>query len=132
MNFKLSLLFSLIALMTGFGQTSIEDIKIYNVWSSYDQDTGQWSEWEANDEVYILNYNGTSNIARCRLNNKIIIYKKGETPVKRGSTSSGHNYEEIKVTGEFFVPYVLRFYENNPDYGLELSTGRVKIRFAKM
>ena len=132
MKIILSMVFCLGFLNLSFGQKDINDVKVYNMWSSYDYDTEKWSEWKANDEVFILNHNNSENIARCRLNNTILMYKKNNTaPIKKGKTPNGYEYQEIAVTGEFFVPYTLRFYENNPDFGLELIAGTVLIRFAK-
>jgi hypothetical protein len=133
MKFILSIVFCLGFLNLSFGQKSIKDIKVYNMWSVYDSTNKNWKEWKPNDEVFILNYNNSGNIARCRLNDEIIIYTKSETTRMITDTSSnGYEYQEIEVKGgKYSITYTFRFYENNPDFDLELFVGAVGIRFAK-
>ena len=115
-----------------YGQKSVGDIKVFNQWSSYDSATATWGAWKANDEVFILNYKDENKIARCRLGSKIILLNvKDDEPIEESSTVSGYSYSTIKATGDFFQPYTLKFFEDHPDYGLELETGAVRLRFAK-
>lgn len=117
---------------TSFGQQSIDDVMVFNLWSSYDPETGTWSDWKANDEVFLLNFMNENKIARCRIGSNIIILKiKDDVPIEQGTSASGYDYKEYKATGDFFQPYTLRFYDNHPEYGLELITGAVRLRFAK-
>ena len=125
-----SLLFPLS--LSVFAQKSVEDIKVFTHWSSYDSDSDSWGAWKANDEVFILNYKDENKIARCRIGSKIILLKvKEDVPIQKGKTVSGYAYTSIRATGDFFQPYTLKFYKDHPDFGLELETGAVRLRFAK-
>ena len=126
------ILLPLLLPLSTFSQKSVEDIKVFNQWSSFDSATGTWGAWKANDEVFILNYKDGNEIARCRLGSKIILLTvNGDEAPKTGMTASGYEYLLYKVTGDFFQPYELRFFTNHPDFGLELETGAVRLRFAK-
>ena len=115
----------------GYGQNDITDIKVYNSWSTYKD--GKWSEWKANDEVFILNYKGSKNVARCRLNNKITVLKTNpEIPFKEGKTSDAYTYKLLTVYE--LIPSIkmeLKFFDNNPNYGMELKYGSINLRFRK-
>ena len=132
MKYTVAICFLLFMTQYSPGQTTIADIKVYNHWSRYDSDSGSWSPWKANDEVFILNYKDERKIARCRLDSKIIILNmKEHEPIEEGNTADGYSYTLVQATGDFFQPYELRFFEGHPDYGLELTSGTVRIRFAK-
>ena len=118
--------------LSTFSQKTVEDIKVFNQWSSFDSTTGTWGAWKANDEVFILNYKDDNKIARCRLGSKIIVLSvKGDEAIEEGRTSSGYTFTRIKATGDFYQPYELKFFENHPEFGLELITGAVRLRFSK-
>jgi len=129
----LAILCCLMVLATSCGQQTEKpenDKRDYNLISSYDQYTEEWSKWEKTEEVFVLNYNDNGDIARFRPNKEMILYKKtSNVPVEKGKTSSGENYQIITAR-EGFLKYKFQFFDN-PGIGLELNTGSIKLRFAK-
>lgn len=132
----MKLIFSIIAYLTfftlGYGQNDIKDIKVYNSLSSYND--GKWSEWKSSDNVFILNYKGSNDVARCRLDDKITVLKKNpDIPVKNGINSDGYAYTLLTVYE--CIPSIkmeLKFFDNNPNYGMELTYGAIYVRFKKI
>ncbi|MEW7280146.1 hypothetical protein ABW636_16250 [Aquimarina sp. 2201CG1-2-11] len=123
----MKLIFSIITCIVFFslsyGQKDIKDIKVFNMWSSYNH--GKWSEWKPNDEVFILNYIGSNNVARCRLNDKIMVLKMHpDIALQTGKTSDGYSYKLLTVYEWISsIKMELKFFDNNPNYGMELTYG---------
>ena len=129
----LTILFCLTILASSYGQQTEKpenDKRDYNLISSYDQSTKKWSKWKKTEEVFVLNYNHSGDIARFRPNKEMILYKKtSDVPIEKGKTSSGENYQIITAE-EGFIKYEFQFFDN-PGIGLELNVGTIKLRFSK-
>ena len=124
------LLFTLLILSTSsfsFAQNQFR--RDYDVITTYNPETDEWSEWESASHTLVFNYNENSDIKHYTAKGELLIYRNMGN-YEEGFTKSGEHYQMLYVLDdEGYEMYIQLF--DYPEIGMKLMMGEYMIQFAK-
>jgi hypothetical protein len=100
----------------------------YNYFAVYDPESKSWSDWNAGENTFVLNYNSNNDIAHYQGNGELVIYRRISN-VEEATTSSGDHYQILNALDENGTRFQFQFFDD-VEIGLKLIYGDVMVQFA--
>lgn len=99
----------------------------YNYISIHDNKTNEWSEWERENNTFVVNVNNNGDIIHYKSNGEEVLYRKLSS-VENGDID-GEHYQIIHALDESGTKFIFQFFDNET-IGLKMIYGDFLIQFS--